>query len=87
MSLGTRSKPISYVMAHRAETIHDLSEGHTQIVITQNGEAKTVPEDVASYAETQALLKLLETAQDDITVGGVQPFEGLKERIRGHAAR
>jgi hypothetical protein len=74
-------------MAHRVETIHDLSEGHTQIVITQNGEAKTVPEDVANYAETQVLLKLLATARDDITAGRVQPLEGLKERIRGHAAR
>ena len=58
--------------------------------ITQNGEAKAVLQDVASYAATQellALLKLLALARDDVAAGRVQPLEGLKERIRDRVAR
>ena len=90
MSLETHIKPISYLKAHSAEVIRDLSEGAPPLVITQNGEAKAVLQDVASYAATQellAFLKLLAMARDDMAEGRVQPLEGLKERVRGRAAR
>jgi prevent-host-death family protein len=90
MGLETRIKPISYLKAHSAEVIRDLAEGASPLVITQNGEAKAVIQDVASYAATQellALLKLLAMARDDMMAGRVQPIEGLRERIRGRAAQ
>lgn len=90
MGLETRVKPISYLKAHSAEVIRDLAEGAAPLVITQNGEAKVVIQDVTSYAETQellALLKLLAMARDDMSTGRVQPLEGLKDRIRARAAR
>ena len=90
MGLETRVKPISYLKAHSAEVIRELSEGAPPLVITQNGEAKAVIQDVASYAATQdllALLKLLALARDDMENGRVQPLEGLKDRIRGRAGR
>lgn len=90
MGIETRIKPISYLKAHSAEVIRELGEGASPLVITQNGEAKAVIQDVASYAETQellALLKLLAMARDDMTAGRVQPLEGLKDRIRARAAR
>lgn len=90
MGLETRVKPISYLKAHSAEVIRELSEGAAPLVITQNGEAKAVIQDVASYAATQdllALLKLLAMARNDMADGRVQPLEGLKDRIRGRAGR
>ena len=86
MGLENRIKPISYLKSHSAEVIRELGEGAAPLVITQNGEAKAVLQDVASYSATQellALLKLLAMARDDMTAGRVQPLEGLKERIRG----
>ena len=59
MGLETRIKPISYLKAHSAEVIRELADGAPPLVITQNGEAKAVIQDVTSYAETQELLALL----------------------------
>lgn len=90
MGIETRVKPISYLKAHSAEVIRDLGEGAPPLVITQNGEAKAVLQDVTSYAATQellALLKLLAMARDDMAEAHVQPLEGLKDRIRDRAAR
>jgi len=90
MGIETRVKPISYLKSHSAEIIRDLAEGGAPLVITQNGEAKAVLQDVTSYAETQellALLKLLAMARDDMATGRVTPLEGLKDRIRARAAR
>ena len=69
--------------------IRELGEGAEPMVITQNGEAKAVIQDIASYAETQellALFKLLATARDDLAAGRVQPLDGLKDRTRARAA-
>ena len=89
MGLETRIKPISYLKAHSAEVIRELNEGAPPLIITQNGEAKAVLQDAASYyqmQETMALLKLLAMARDNIAAGKVQPIEGLSDRIRARAA-
>jgi len=89
MGLETRIKPISYLKANSAEVIRELNEGAPPLIITQNGEAKAVLQDAASYyqmQETMALLKLLAMARDDIAAGKVHPIEGLADRIRARAA-
>jgi PHD/YefM family antitoxin component YafN of YafNO toxin-antitoxin module len=56
------------------------------MVITQNGEAKAVLQDVASYEraqETLALLKLLALGQADVVAGRTRPVAGLADRVRG----
>ena len=54
-------------------------------MITQNGEAKAVLQDVGSYEatlETLALLKLLALRRQEIEAGEARPVVGLVERIR-----
>ncbi|WP_372731308.1 type II toxin-antitoxin system Phd/YefM family antitoxin [Novosphingobium sp.] len=88
MGLETRIKPISYLKANSAEVIRELNEGAPPLIITQNGEAKAVLQDAASYyqmQETMALLKLLAMTRDNIAAGNVQPLEGLADRIRARA--
>ena len=88
MGLERRIKPISYLKAHSAEIIRELGEGAAPMVITQNGEAKAVLQDVGSYEATQealALLKLLALGQEDIAAGRTQPAAGLAARIRASA--
>ncbi|MFT4193462.1 type II toxin-antitoxin system Phd/YefM family antitoxin [Ottowia sp.] len=72
MRYSTQIKPISYLKAHAAEVLTQLAEQRTPLVITQNGEARAVLQDVASYEETQetlALLKILALGQQDIAQG------------------
>ncbi|MEO0871171.1 MAG: type II toxin-antitoxin system Phd/YefM family antitoxin, partial [Pseudomonadota bacterium] len=80
-----RVKPISYLKAHSAEIIRELSDGGAPLVITQNGEAKAVLQDIGSFEqaqETLALLKLLAMGQADLAAGRIEPVEGLADRIR-----
>lgn len=62
MKLSESIKPISYLKAHASEVVRDVSENKKTMVITHNGEAKVVLQDVKVYEQTQdalALLKIL----------------------------
>ncbi len=69
MRYSSHVKPISYLKANAAEILATLTEQREPMVITQNGEAKAVLQDVASFEETQAtlaLLKILALGNQDI---------------------
>lgn len=86
MNLESRIKPISYLKAHSADLIRELGDGAPPLVITQNGEAKAVLQDVGSYEATQeslALLKLLALGRDEMAAEQMRSVEGLANRIRG----
>ena len=53
MKYSTQIKPISYLKANAAEVIRLLATEREPLVITQNGEATAVIQDVASYQESQ----------------------------------
>lgn len=62
MKLSESIKPISYLKAHASELIREVAIEHKTLIITQNGEAKAVLQDLQSYEQTQeslALLKML----------------------------
>jgi len=59
MRLSRTVKPIRFFKAHAAEIIKNLSENGETLVITQNGEAKAVVQDIRTYEETQESLALL----------------------------
>ena len=66
-----------------------LTEGREPLVITQNGEAKAVIQDVASYEETQetlALLKILALGNAEIEAGKVKPVGKVVARLRAKQA-
>jgi prevent-host-death family protein len=82
---SSRIKPISYVKAHAADLIRELAEHREPLVITQNGEAKAVMQDVASYEQTQetlALLKILALGNRQVEEGRVVPASEAIERVR-----
>lgn len=85
MKLSTSIKPISYLKANAAEIVRNLSGQTEPLIITQNGEAKVVVQDINSYEQTQetlALLKLLALGTRQIEDGKVQPAGDVMRRIR-----
>lgn len=85
MRYSTQIKPISYLKANAAEVLQDLKEQRRPLVITQNGEARAVIQDVASYEETQetlALLKILALGNQQVAQGKVKPVAEVVKRLR-----
>ena len=85
MRYSSQVKPISYLKANAAEVLLQLTERREPMVITQNGEAKAVIQDVASYEEIQetlALLKILALGNQDIEQGKVKPVADVVSRLR-----
>lgn len=90
MRLSTQVRPISYLKANAAEVLSDIADTRQPMVITQNGEAKAVLQDVASFEqgqETLALLKLLALGQHDIDGGRTRPARAVAERLRAKSNR
>jgi prevent-host-death family protein len=85
MRYSTQVKPISYLKANAAEVLIHLAEVREPMVITQNGEAKAVLLDLASYEEMQetlALLKVLALGNQEVTAGKVKPAAEVIQRLR-----
>ena len=85
MRYSTQVKPISYLKANAAEVLSNLTKDREPLVITQNGEAKAVIQDVASYEETQetlALLKILALGAAEIEDGKVKSADEVVARLR-----
>ena len=89
MQYSSQVKPISQLKAHAAEILLDLAKRREPLVITQNGEARAVLQDVVSYEEIQstlALLKLLALGNREIEDGRVRPLKDVVRRLRAKKA-
>ena len=89
MRYSTHVKPISFLKANAAEILTNLAQQREPLVITQNGEAKAVLQDVASFEETQetlALLKILALGNQDVAAGKVKPAADVLARLRAKRA-
>ena len=90
MHLSQDIKPISYLKAKTAEVINSVNENQRMIIITQNGEAKAVVQDIKSYENLQNslnLLKLIVQSENDIENNDVikqdKMFENLENKLFG----
>jgi len=85
MKLSSQIKPISYLKAHAAEIVRKIGEQQAPLIITQNGEAKAVIQDIDSYEQTQdtmALLKILALGMHQIEEGKIMPAEDAIKQMR-----
>ena len=90
MHLSQDIKPISYLKAKTADVINSVNETQRTIIITQNGEAKAVVQDIKSYENLQNslnLLKLIVQSENDIENNEVieqdKMFENLEQKLFG----
>jgi prevent-host-death family protein len=85
MRYSSQIKPISYLKANAAEILDRVQEEREPYIITQNGEAKAVLQDLASYEQTQetlALLKLLALGQQSIEAKRLSPAADVVTQLR-----
>ena len=85
MKYSTRIKSISYLKANAAEIVRQFAQKREPLIITQNGEAKAVMQDVASYEETQetmALLKILSLGNRQIEEGKIVAAKDAIKHLR-----
>ena len=89
MKLSNSIKPISYLKAHAAEIVRTLGDKGEPLIITQNGEAKVVVQDIDSYErtrETVALLKILAMGNEQVDSGRLQTAAEVVARLRTRGA-
>jgi prevent-host-death family protein len=85
MKYTSRIKPISYLKANAAKVVRGLAESGEPMIITQNGEATAVIQDIASYEQTQetlALLKILALGEQQVKEGKTVSAEEAMKRFR-----
>jgi prevent-host-death family protein len=85
MQHTTHIQPISYLKANAAQVLRDLAIDQRPLVITQNGEAAAVLQDVVSFEknqETMALLKILALGNAQIEKGQVTPVAKAFAEVR-----
>ena len=84
MNLATDIKPISYLKAKTADALLYVNESHRPLIITQNGEAKAVIQDIESYQNMKnaiSLLKLLAEGEKEIQSGNFVLQDSFFERM------
>lgn len=85
MKLSKAFTPISELKAHASEIIGGLAKNRETLIITQNGEAKAVLQDLRSFEELQeslALLKMLAQSQQSLGSGKTIPAKDVFRELR-----
>ncbi len=85
MKFSQAIKPISYLKTHASEVVRDVSENKKTLVITHNGEAKVILQDVKVYEDTQeaiALLKLLTLSTKSMNKKKSKPMDKVFKDVR-----
>ena len=85
MKFSEAVKPISYLKTHASEVVRDVAKNRKTLIITHNGEAKVILQDVKVYEKTQesiALLKILALSGREIKKGNYKTLEKSFENVR-----
>jgi len=88
MKLSEKIKPITYLKNHTSDVLKEVTTCAAPLIITHNGEAKLVIQDVLTYEKQQeslTLLKLLAQSAESIKNGRYKSikssFASIKNRI------
>lgn len=92
MKLSESIKPISQVKARMSEIVEDITKTHKKVIITHNGEARAVLQDIESYEEMQdslAMLKILAISAKSMVEGNAktlnESFREIRHRVKKEA--
>jgi prevent-host-death family protein len=90
MQFSTQIQPVSYLKANAAQIMRDMAQDQRPVIITQNGKAAAVLQDVASFEQTQetlALLKILALGNAQIEAGKTKPAKEVFAKLRQSQTR
>ncbi|GIK61626.1 MAG: type II toxin-antitoxin system Phd/YefM family antitoxin [Ignavibacteriota bacterium] len=85
MRLSESVKSISYLKANAANMIEEINQNQKTYVITQNGEAKVIVQDIKVFEQTQealALLKILAMSGKNLKNKRYKPMDKTFKDIR-----
>jgi PHD/YefM family antitoxin component YafN of YafNO toxin-antitoxin module len=74
MRLKEDVKPVSYLEHHAAQLVRDVAEKGRTVMLTEEGEARAILMDVASYERWRSaltMLKIVAQGEADIAAGRV----------------
>ncbi|MCH7974834.1 MAG: type II toxin-antitoxin system Phd/YefM family antitoxin [Bacteroidetes bacterium] len=86
MKFSESIRTISYLKTHASEVIRDVAKNQKTLIITHNGEAKVVLQDVKLYEKTQesiALLKILALSGKEIKNRKYKLLNSSLKNVRG----
>jgi prevent-host-death family protein len=89
MKLSEAVMSISEVKTNAAKLIAQMQATHQPVVITQNGRATAIVQDLQTYEQTQdslALLKIIAQGRADVAGGRVKPLRQAFADARKQAA-
>jgi prevent-host-death family protein len=84
MNLIEDIQPVTYLKGNAAHLLQQVNETRRPVIITQNGLARAVLQDPASYENmrnTIALLKLMVQGEEDIRAGRLVEQDQVFSRI------
>jgi len=84
MLLSQDIKPISYLKTKTADVIKTVNDTKRTIIITHNGEAKAIVQDIKSYENLQNslnMLKMIIQSENDIDNGNIASQETMFDRL------
>jgi prevent-host-death family protein len=84
MNLTEDIQPVTYLKGNAAHLLQQVNETRRPVIITQNGLARAVLQDPASYESMRnaiALLKLMVQGEDDIRAGRLTEQDEVFSRI------
>ena len=85
MKYSESIKSISYLKTHASEVVRDVVKNQKTLIITHNGEAKVILQDVKLYEKTQesiALLKMLALSGKQIKWGKYKPLQSSLKNVQ-----
>ncbi len=94
MKLSTAVKPISHIKSHASEVISEITETGNPVIVTVNGEARVIIQDLKEYErdrESMAMLKMLAMGRKDMLEGRHKPlahaFGEIRKKIQSSGDR
>ncbi|MCX6584645.1 MAG: type II toxin-antitoxin system Phd/YefM family antitoxin [Candidatus Aminicenantes bacterium] len=89
MNIKESIRPIKYLESNAADVLNTVTKKHTPMIITDDGEAKMVIQDIESYyklRQSMGMLKLVLMGKKQVDEGKTRPadqvFNAIERKLK-----